>query len=339
MKKRLLIIAGSLLLAGLLGAWLILWVPNTFEGDRFVIVSKGENFSQVMDSLQNAGVIRVRVLFSAAGRILGLTTRMQIGKYRFRSGMSNKEILEDLRYGKTIETITVVLPEGLRATRIAKILDHQLGIDSSRFMLLVHDTTFIGRLGIHAPSLEGYLFPSTYRLYWQEDETEIIKQLVQGFWMFFNDSLKSVVSSKHLTLNEVLTVASIVEGETSVDSERFVIAGVYYNRLRRGMRLEADPTVEYLLGDEQRRLHYSDLFRESPYNTYRHTGLPPGPISNPGKASILAALSPKKHNYLFFVANGTGGHTFSVSYKQHLRAAKKYRKLRDEQAKEESDNG
>ena len=125
MKKRLLMIAGSVLLAGLLGALLILWVPNTFEGDRFVIVSKGENFSQVIDSLQKAGVIRVRVLFGAAGRILGLTTRMQIGKYRFRSGMSNKEILEDLRYGKTIETITVILPEGIRATRIAKILDHQ----------------------------------------------------------------------------------------------------------------------------------------------------------------------------------------------------------------------
>ncbi len=338
MKRRLLIVLGCVVIACAIGTYLVLWVPNTFEGDRFIIVSKGENFSQVMDSLQQAGIIRVRSLFSAAGRILGLTTKMQIGKYRFKSGMSNKDILEDLRYGKTIETITVVLPEGIRATRMAKILSHQLGIDSARFVSLVHDSLFVEKLGVRGPSLEGYLFPSTYRLYWQEDEADIIKLLVQEFWLFFNDSLRFVVSEKNVTLNEVITIASIVEGETAVDSERVLIAGVYYNRLRRGMRLEADPTVEYILGDESRRLRYSDLYRESPYNTYRHPGLPPGPISNPGKASILAALSPKKHRYLYFVANGTGGHTFSVNYQQHLRAARKYRKLRDLQVKEQTTN-
>ena len=245
--------------------------------------------------------------------------------------MSNKDILEDLRFGKTIESITITIPEGFRATREAKLLAHQLGIDSARFMTLINDSAFITRLGVHAASLEGYLFPNTYKLYWQQDEADIIKQFVQQFWMFFNDSMKSVVTMKGVSMNQLLTVASIVEGETSVDSERALISGVYYNRLRKRMRLEADPTVEYLLGEGQRRLHYSDLYRESPYNTYRHQGLPPGPINNPGRAAILAALSPKKHNYLFFVANGSGGHTFSVTYKQHLRAIRKYRKLKEEQ--------
>jgi UPF0755 protein len=338
-KRILIIVLSSVVVAGLLLIYLILWAPNYFDGDRFVIVSKGENFSQVMDSLQKVEVVHTRWLFSAAGRMLGLTTRMQIGKYRFKSSMSNKDLLEDLRYGKTIESITVTLPEGMRASRDARILSHQLGIDSSRFMMFLHDTAFIGKLGVRAPSLEGYLFPRTYKLYWQQDESDIIKQLVLEFWTFFNDSLRGVVMSKGLSINEVLTVASIVEGETAVDSERSVIAGIYYNRLRKRMRLEADPTVEYILGESQRRLHHSDLFRESPYNTYRHPGLPPGPINNPGKAAILAALFPKKHNYLFFVANGEGGHTFSVTYKQHLHATKKYRKTREEQQKEENGNG
>lgn len=331
MKRILIRVFGTVVVLGTLLTYLIFWAPNNFEGDRFIIVSKGENFSQVMDSLQKAGVVNARWLFSAAGRFLGLTTRMQIGKYRFRSGMSNKEILEDLRFGKTIESITVTIPEGFRATREAKLLSHQLGIDSARFVMLIHDSSFISKLGIHTSSLEGYLFPNTYKLYWQQDEGDIIKQLVQQFWTFFNDSMKTVVMMKGLSMNEILTIASIVEGETSVDSERAVISGVYYNRLRKRMRLEADPTVEYLLGEGQRRLHYSDLYRESPYNTYRHYGLPPGPINNPGRAAILAAVSPKKHNYLFFVANGAGGHTFSVTYKQHLRAIRKYRKAKEEQ--------
>jgi UPF0755 protein len=173
--------------------------------------------------------------------------------------------------------------------------------------------------------------PMTYRFYWQTNEDEILKVLVGEFKKVFNDTLQRRASAIGMSVNEILAMASIIEHETAVDSERPVIAGVYYNRLRKNMRLQADPTVQYLLQDQPHRLHYSDLARESAYNTYRHPGLPPGPINNPGRHSILAALNPAKHRYLFFVANGNGGHTFTRTYNEHLRAVQKYHRVREEQ--------
>ena len=307
--------------------YLVLFAPNMFEGDRFIVVSRGESFSQVIDSLQKAGVIRNRIMIRMAGEVLNLTTRMQIGKYRFRSGMSNRDILQDLREGRTIEMITVVIPEGVRTSWVAHRFSQKLGIDSARFMALAADTHFIAGLGVHAPTLEGYLFPETYKMYWQGDESDILKELVRQFRIFFNDSLHRVAARRGLTTTEVLTVASIVEAETSVDSERAVVAGVYYNRLKKHMLLQADPTADYVLNGKVHQLSDEDLRRPSPYNTYRNPGLPPGPINNPGKASILAALNPKKHRYLFFVATGEGGHTFSATFAQHRLAVQRYRSV------------
>ena len=331
MKHRVLTLLIVLLAALSIFLYEILWAPNTFEGDRFVIVSKGDSYTQVVNTMEEAGIIRNRFLFDIAGRILNLTTKMQIGKYRFRSGMSNKELLEDLRYGKTIELVTVTIPEGLKASRHAKIFVQALGIDSARYMSFVNDTAFVRSLNISAKSLEGYLMPNTYQLYWQTNEEDVIKEQVKEFWSAFNDTLRAVAEQAGRSITEVLTMASIVEKETSIDSERAIITGVYYNRLQKRMRLEADPTIQYMLEDGPRRLHYGDLQRESDYNTYRHYGLPPGPISNPGKASILAALYPEKSKFLFFVANGLGGHTFSRTYEEHQKAVKQFRKFRAEQ--------
>ena len=331
MRKWLVRILAAVLGLGLIAAYEILWAPNSFEGDRSLTVSRGENFQQVLDSLENGGIIRSRALIDAAGRILGLTTKMQIGKYRFTSGMSNREMLEDLRSGRTIEPITVMLPEGVKAARQAKILARTIGIDSVRYMTLVYDSNFAHGLGVQANSLEGYLMPDTYKLYWQMDEELIIREQVEEFWKFMNDSLRAELDSTGRSLNHVLVLASIVNAETAIDSERALVAGVYYNRLERRMRLEADPTVQYILLDGPRRLKLSDLHRESPYNTYRNYGLPPGPIGNPGRASILAALFPVRHRYLFFVANGQGGHTFTRTFLEHRRAARRYRKFRNAQ--------
>ena len=334
MKKKLRNIFFGLLVVGALvalGFYEVLWAPNTFDGDRFIMVSKGENFGQVMDSLQKAGIIRNRLFFSTAGRYLELTTRMQIGKYRFRSGMSNKDILEDLRFGQSIEAITVTVAEGLRSSRQAWVLARALRIDSARFMSFVNDSNFARSLGADGPTLEGYLMPKTYKFYWQMDEQDIVKELVREFWNVFNDTLRADARLKEMTLNEVLTIASIVEGETSIDSERAVVAGVYYNRLKRKMRLQADPTIQYIIEGGPRPLYLSDLDRESAYNTYRHAGLPPGPVNNPGKASIIAALHPKNHKYLFFVANGGGGHTFTKTFKEHLKAKTRWKKMKEEQ--------
>jgi UPF0755 protein len=317
-----------LLALGLGAAYVTFLLPNTFQGDRFINVSKGETFHQVEAMLDTAGILRSKFFFEVAGRTLDLTTRMQIGKYRFRSGMSNTEILEDLRSGKTIEAITLTIPEGARATRQARILARHLGIDSSKFMSLVYDTSFARSLGIASSSFEGYLMPNTYKFFWQEDESEIIKTMVGEFWRVLDDSLEQSVTYGGRTIHEILTLASIVEMETSIDSERAVIAGVYLNRLKKNMRLEADPTIQYILEDGPRRLYYTDLQKESEYNTYLHRGLPPGPINNPGKASIYAAIFPAKNKYMFFVASGGGGHTFSKTYEEHMKAVRRLRKLR-----------
>jgi len=328
MKRRPVAVVIIILMPLLIAAYLLFYFPNRFEGDRFIVVSKGESFAQVADRLDSAGILGSRLFFDLGGRILGYTKKMQIGKYRFKSGMSNIDILKDIEAGMTVETITVPIPEGLRATRQAHILHRLLGIDSSRFMDLVHDSSLSRKLGLEAKSLAGFLMPRTYKFYWQTDEEDVIKTLVGEFWKLMNDSLLNQIKARGLSVNSIITMASIVEMETAIDSERPIIAGVYYNRLQKGMLLQADPTIQYLLEEGPRRLHLSDLEMESAYNTYKHRGLPPGPINNPGRASIMAAIRPARHKYLFFVANGRGGHSFSRTYSEHQRAVKYYRKLK-----------
>lgn len=328
-KQRVLIVVGSIAAMALLVIYEILWAPNRFEGDRFITISKGQTFRSVVDSLESTGIIRSRLLFEAAGRLLGSTTIIQIGKYRFKSGMSNKEILNDIQYGLTTEAILVTIPEGWKASRIAEYLARKLGIDSVRFMNFAADTAFARSLGVESVTLEGYLAPETYQFYWQSDEAEIIKALVGEFWNIFDDTLRTATAKRGMTVNEIVTLASIIEMETSIDAERPIIAGVYYNRLKRRMRLQADPTIQYLLQEQPRLLRFNDLYIVSAYNTYRNYGLPPGPINNPGRVSILAALYPKKHSYLYFVANGQGGHEFTKTFDAHLRAKRKLQKLRE----------
>lgn len=344
------------LIGGTAGLYVILWAPNSFDGERIITVSKGDSFAAIEDTLVSAGVIRNRLLFNLAARILGSDRKMQIGRYRFRPGMSNSRILEDLEFGKSAELVSVTVPEGIRTRRVAAIFGRNLGLDVERFEELAGDTGFIGGLGLDAVgwhdsdpasgsgpgrasgrslrSLEGYLLPGTYHFYWQEPEETVLAALAGAFLRFFDDSLRAEAARRSMSVHQVLTLASIIEAETAVDSERTRIAGVYHNRLRKRMRLQADPTVQYLLEDGPRRLTYSDLNRPSPYNTYRNPGLPPGPINNPGKASILAALSPERHNYYFFVASGEGGHNFSKTYAEHLRQVRLYQRRRAEAARE-----
>ncbi|MGA9363982.1 MAG: endolytic transglycosylase MltG [Bacteroidota bacterium] len=320
----LLVLIGSL-------AYHAFWEPNSFSLRReiSVTVSRGSTFKEISDSLELRGIIENKGLFQIAGRILGWTTQMKVGKYVFPDGISNYGILSSLHTGKSIVAISVTIPEGYTSAQVARILSRRIGTDSSVFVRLVHDTSFAQELGLQEFTLEGYLMPDTYQFYWQMDEREIIRELVTQFQKFFDDSLADREKELGLTTTKLLTVASIVEGEAVVDSERAIIAGVFYNRLKKGMRLEADPTVQYALNEGPHRVHYRDLTIESPYNTYLHPGLPPTPINNPGRKSILAALHPAKHNYLYFVSNGEGGHVFSKTYEEHQKAVRRYRRLRE----------
>lgn len=328
--RRILVAGLVVLLLAITGVWKVFYGANTFtETDQMLFtVSRGQSFATIVDSLESRGIIRSRSLFVFVARVLGRTTRMQVGRYVFPSGISNLELVRVLTEGAGTLSIQVTIPEGLRATAQARILARTIGIDSARYMQLVGDAQLARELGIPARSLEGFLMPETYRFSWQPDEMEVVRRLVGEFNAFYTDSLRARARDLGWTTMQVMAMASIVEGEAMLDAERGRISGVYHNRLRSGMHLQADPTVQFFLDGAPRRVLYSDLKVNHPYNTYRNRGLPPGPVNNPGKASILAALYPERHHYLFFVANLNGGHWFTRTYAEHQRFVREYRRLR-----------
>lgn len=325
---------GLLLVMILFVTWVFLW-PNTFsDPDRRVFnVSRGDSFARVVDSLYQQGIIRSKTSFKIAGRILGGATELKVGRYTFISGASNMSIIQDLREGNRT-LIPVAIPEGVRMTIVARRLSKELGVDSAKVMELCLDSAVAAEWGIPDSTLEGYLLPDTYLFHWQTDERELVDRLLQAFKEFYTDSLQARAAQMGMSTHEVLTFASIVDKETQIPEERTIVAGVYHNRLKRRMRLEADPTIQYILPDGPRRLLYSDLRIPSRYNTYRNYGLPPGPIGNPGREAILATLYPADHQYYFFVADGRGGHTFTRTYDEHQRAVRVYRRVRREMQRE-----
>ncbi|HXX64936.1 MAG TPA: endolytic transglycosylase MltG [Bacteroidota bacterium] len=310
-------------------AW-VFYGPNNFPGggERVVFVSRGEAFVSVVDSLEAKGVIRNRAMFLLVSRLIGGAEKTQVGKYLMQSGSSNLGIFLMLRSGKGNQLISVSVPEGYRVRAQAKLFARALGIDSSKYARLAFDKDFAHSVGIDQVSLEGYLLPDTYAFDYQQDERDILKRQVENFERFFNDTLKAKCAEYGWDVHNAVTFASIVEGEAVLDEERAIISGVYHNRLQKGMKLEADPTIQYVITDGPRRLLYADLHADTPYNTYLHAGLPPGPVNNPGRASMLASLYPVQHGYLFFVANGRGGHWFTRTYAEHMHYVRMFRHYR-----------
>lgn len=260
-------------------------------------------------------------------RILGLSRELQAGSYVFRDHLSNYRLLEMLHQGK-VQLIKLTFPEGMTIQNMAALADSVLGIPSSEFIAKTRDPGFIRSLGVEGESFEGYLFPNTYLLPQFTTADELIRMMVAQFNVEYTDTLVARTEQMGETVHDVLTLASIVEGEALLDSERPVIASLYINRLRIGMPLQADPTIQFLIPNGPRRLLKDDLEIDSPYNTYKNRGLPPGPVNNPGLASILAVLYPDTTRYLYMVANGDGSHTFSTNIEQHIQAKKRFDKVR-----------
>jgi UPF0755 protein len=241
--------------------------------------------------------------------------------------LNNYAVLSKLFKGDVV-TQQVTIPEGSRATKIAGILNETLGIDSVRFVSLVHDSSYCRAQDINASTLEGYLYPDTYRFHTNTSPEEAIQRMVSRFREVFHDSLIQQAAQIGMTIHQVITLASIVEGEAALDSERSIIAALYKNRLNRNMLLQADPTIQYIIKDGPRRLLNKDLQIDSPYNTYIYPGLPPGPVNSPGIASIRAVLYPDTVHYLYMVANGDGSHTFSRTIRDHLKAKARFDRVR-----------
>lgn len=318
----------------------IVFKPNysTVRGTNFgrLVIEEGDVLGDVAGKLLDAGLIESRWKFLLTGRLLLLENRIPVGLISIPAGLSNFEIFKRIIFNRT-NTANVTIREGWPAKIVAGYVQKRADIDSLEFMESVYDTNFIRDLGIEAPSLEGYLYPETYNLYVGMDAKEAIKRMVGQFNRVFNDSLKSRAFKLGFSVNQIITLASIIEGEIIYNSEANIVSSVYHNRLRIGMALQADPTIQYIIPDGPRRLKYSDLKIDSPYNTYLRRGLPPGPIGNPGRRTIMAALYPQKTPYLYFVAKGDGYHTFSSNIEEHMNAKLKFNKYRRQVEKEKEE--
>jgi UPF0755 protein len=282
---------------------------------------------EITDILYEKDVIYSKTFFLAATQLLGWGHKLYAGSYSIGNGLSNYDILKILTDQEQQIVLKVTIREGLTAKQISKILHDKLNINQTKFLKLTIDTNFIRtRCQLRIKSLEGFLFPKTYNFYWDPTEEDVILAMTKEFRKFFNENLQKKSDELKLSLEQIITLASIVEGEAKIDSERSIIAGVYYNRLKKNMHLEADPTIQYVLPSGPRRLFNSDYKFQSRYNTYLYPGLPPGPINNPGEKSILAALYPEEHEYIYFVAKGDGSHFFSETYNEHVRAKSRRKK-------------
>jgi UPF0755 protein len=306
----------------------VFFTPNYYSGKspvRFEIV-KGESFDQITNRLYEKGIIPNKTSMKIAAFVYGAEKKIRAGRFEISNGLSYLDLIELFLYGKADFLVNVKLYDGSRIKSMAATLKVNAFIDSASFVDECNDRSFIDSLGLDYPTIEGYLLPKQYSIYERSSPREVIRIIYSGFKKFFNDSLRNRARELGYSVHDIVTLASIIEGETKKKDEMPVIAEVYYNRLKRGMKLEADPTIQYLIEGKWRRLLYQDLKNKSPYNTYMYYGLPPGPINNPGKPALLAALYPDNNNYLYFVADGNGGHKFSRTYSQHLKNVREYRR-------------
>jgi UPF0755 protein len=289
-------------------------------------VSKGAPFSAITRELHRQGLVRYPRVVSLYAKLRRYDRQVHAGTYQFNPGERPKDILNKLIAGNVLK-IAVTIPEGYTIRQVARTLVEAAGTDSAAFYQAASDPVRQAEWTVETATMEGYLFPDTYWIPWGSREDAVVDMMLARLSAVFDSSLQSRARKMNLSRHEVLTLASIIEAEARLPRERGVISAVYHNRLRRRMKLEADPTVAYAMGEYKGRLLFRDLEIDSPYNTYLHYGLPPGPICNPGQASIEAALYPDSTSRaLYFVAQGDGSHIFSLTLKDHLAAVREARR-------------
>jgi UPF0755 protein len=278
-----------------------------------IMLKAGDTFSSVADTLYTKGVVRSGRVLKYQSRLWGLDKHLAPGRYDFTGRQSYESVLRKFRDADIVR-IRVTVPEGATIWSVASILSEKLKVDSSAILALNSNRPFLDSLGL--PSLEGYLFPETYIFDWGTSLREAIVHMIRQ-WEIETAGLWRGEFPNKLTVHEIMVMASIIESETRLSSERKLVSSVYHNRLRKKMKLDADPTVIYGLGGLDRKLSKADLKLETPYNTYRKRGLPPTPINSPGLESIRAALAPMQTEFLFFVADKNGGHYFGKTNEEH----------------------
>jgi UPF0755 protein len=297
--------------------------PDAQKETVQVTIPRGATLAVAAESLQVHGIISSPGLFRFYAVMSGRERAIQAGIYDIPDGASIREVLAMLVAGRPAERRLVIL-EGLTLAEMADTVEKQLGMSADSFRSAAADPALRERLRVPAPTLEGYLYPSTHLVRVDADARDIVRQLSTEFERHWHPAWTARLDTLRMTRHEIVTLASIIEREVRYEPDRAYVSSVYHNRLNRGMRLQADPTVVYALG-RRRRLYERDYRTPSPYNTYLIDGLPPGPIGAPTEASIEAALYPAHSRFLYFVARRDGQHVFSRTYAEHLRTIREIR--------------
>jgi UPF0755 protein len=331
MKRALLILVVLVLVAaGAAGWWFYTGVDRPFKGysgaEQFVEIPRGGGSLAIAKELADAGVIRDVNSFRLALWLSGKGRRLQAGEYRFDHAVTAREVADKIARGE-IYVRPITFPEGLTIKQMAALYESKGFGPAQDFLNAAKNATLVSAVDPEAKDLEGYLFPDTYNLKRRETAEQLVPKMVTAFMKALTPDLLEKADQRSLTVRQLVTLASIVEKETGSKAERPLVAAVYANRLRIGMPLQCDPTVIYALDRAGRytgNLTRENLQYDSPYNTYRYPGLPPGPIASPGRASIDAAASPASVEYLYFVSKNDGTHAFAKTLDEHNHNVQKY---------------
>ena len=301
----------------------MLSVNNREVNSSVITIEKGMSLNSVSNLLLENEIIVNQNIFKLKVITRGLASKIPTGRFLI-DGKISDALLIDLIFNKGPIKLKLTIPEGSQSKNLFQDINTLLNTDYD-FNKYFNSTEILEQYKVYASSLEGYLYPDTYYLYHDSSPEEIIDILLSEFWKKFDENLQDRANQLGFSVHEVVTLASIIEGEAMLDSERSTISSVYHNRLKINMKLQADPTIQYIIPGPPKTLSNRDLRIKSDYNTYQNYGLPPGPINNPGIASIKAALYPEDTNFLFFVAQGDGSHAFTTNEKDHEEAKRIYK--------------
>jgi UPF0755 protein len=329
-KKFALFVLVVLIAAAGAGVWFYRGVDRPFKGydaaEQFVEIPQGAGSMAIAKRLADAGVVRDVNSFRLALWLTGSGRRLQAGEYRFDQLMSARQVAEKIARGD-VYVRPITFPEGLTVKQMAALYESKGFGSAQEFVAAARNGALVSAVDPAAKDLEGYLFPDTYKLPRHATAEQLVARMVAGFMKALTPELIDKAEARGLSIRQLVTMASIVEKETGTPAERSQVAAVYANRLKIGMGLQCDPTVIYALeraGRYDGNLTREDLQFDSPYNTYRYAGLPPGPIASPGRASLEAAASPAAVPYVYFVSKNDGSHAFATTLDEHNRNVQQY---------------
>jgi UPF0755 protein len=300
-----------------------LFAPNSQDASFKTVLVEPGSFLKTSELLFKEGLIKNPKRLSLIARIMRLSGEVKVGEYEVRMNMTPFDLLKVITSGKSV-LHAVHIPEGFNIEQIADDLAEKDLVDRDGFIKLARDPHMAHFLGVKENTLEGYLYPETYSFTHFTGERMILKTMVDKFFEIYNREIKFAAEKQGKSMHDIVTLASIIEKETGAEEERPKIASIFYNRLRLDMPLQTDPTVIYGKKGDKKNITHLDLITPSPYNTYTHKGLPIGPISNPGKGSLIAAIDPADTKYLYFVSQNNGTHIFSSTYAEHKKAVSRF---------------